>query len=38
MAEAMRGLRARPQYESLNGVAVSDGLGTIESPNRHASF
>ena len=36
MAIAMRGLRVRPQYEDLVGVAKSDGLGSFEFPNRNA--
>ena len=39
MAVAMRGLRVRPQYEDLIGVAVSDKLYNIKfHPNRNASF
>ena len=38
MAIAMRGLRVRPQYEDLIGVAKSNGLGNIEFPNRDATF
>ena len=34
MAIAMKGLRVRPQYEELVGVAFSGGLGNIKSPNR----
>ena len=37
-AIAMRGLRVRPQYEDLIGVAKSDGLGNNEFPNRDAKF
>ena len=37
MAIAMKGLRVRPQYEQLTGVAISDGLGNIKFPNRDAS-
>ena len=38
MAVAMRGLRFRPQYEDLIGVAVSDELYNIKFPNRNAQF
>ena len=38
MAIAMRGLRVRPQYEDLIGVAVSDELYNIKFPNRDATF
>ena len=38
MAESMRGLKVKPTYESLIGVAFSDGLGNIKCPNRDASF
>ena len=38
MAVAMRGLRLKPTYEQLIGVAISDSLGHIEFPNRDASF
>ena len=36
MAIAMRGLRVRPQYEELIGVAKSDGLENIKFLNRDA--
>ena len=36
MAEAMRGLKVQPIYESLLGVAFSDGSGNIKFPNRDA--
>ena len=36
MAIAMRGLRARPQYEQLVGVAKSDGLEQIKFLSRDA--
>ena len=36
MAIAMKGLRVRPQYEQLIGVANSDGSEQIKSPNRDA--
>ena len=38
MAIAMKGLRVRPTYEDLMGVASSDGLGNIKFPNRYAKF
>ena len=38
MAVAMRGLRIKPSYEYLIGVAVSDDLYNIKFPNRRASF
>ena len=38
MAIAMRGLKVKPTYEDLIGVAKSDGLGSIKSPNRKAKF
>ena len=38
MAIAMRGLRVRPQYGDLIGVAKSDGLQNITFPNRDAEF
>ena len=38
MAIAMRGLRVKPSYEQLVGVASPDGLEQIESPNRDAGF
>ena len=38
MAIALRGLRVRPQYEDLIGVAKSDGLGNSIPPNRDAGF
>ena len=34
----MKGLRLKPTYEQLIGVAVSDGLGHMEFLNRDASF
>ena len=36
MAIAMKGLRVRPQYEQLIGVAKSDGLEHIKFSNRDA--
>ena len=38
MAFAMKGLRLKPTYELLIGVAVSDGLENIRFPNRGATF
>ena len=38
MAYAMRGLRLKPTYEQLIGVAVSDGLENVKFPNRNATF
>ena len=38
MAIAMRGLKVKPPYEQLIGVATSDGLGNIKFPSRDASF
>ena len=38
MAIAMRGLKDKPSYEQLVGVATSGGLGNIKFPNRDASF
>ena len=38
MAVAMKGLRLKPTYEQLIGVAVSDGLEQIKFPNRNATF
>ena len=38
MAIAMRGLKVKPSYEQLIGVATSDGLGNIKLPNRDAPF
>ena len=34
----MKGLRIRPTYEQLIGVADSDELNNIKVPNRDASF
>ena len=36
MAIAMRGLKVKPSYEQLIGVATSDGLEHIKFPNRDA--
>ena len=38
MANSIPGLRVRPSYEDLIGVAVSDGLENIKFPNRDATF
>ena len=38
MAIAMQGLRLKPTYEQLIGVAASDGLEQIKFPNRNAQF
>ena len=38
MAIAMKGLRVRPTYEDLIGVAKSDGLEQTQFPNRDATF
>ena len=38
MAQAMQGLRVKPTYGDLIGVAVSDGLENIKSPNRDSTF
>ena len=38
MAVAMKGLRIRPKYEQLIGVADSDELNNITFPNRDASY
>ena len=38
MSIAMRGLKLKPNYEELIGVAVSDKLYNIKFPNRDASF
>ena len=38
MTVAMRGLRLKPAYEDLVGVAVSDKLYDVTSPNRNAPF
>ena len=38
MAIAMRGLRLKPKYEDLIGIAVSDELRNIKFPNRDAKF
>ena len=38
MAIAMRGLKIKPSYGQLIGVASSDGLEQIKFPNRDAKF
>ena len=38
MATAVRGLKVKPQYEDLIGVAKSDGLENNKLPNRDTSF
>ena len=38
MANSMIGLRVKPTYEDLIGVAVSDKLYNIKFPNRDATF
>ena len=38
MSQAIKGLRVKPTYEQLIGVAVSDDLQHIKFPNRDASF
>ena len=38
MATAMQGLRLKPTYEQLIGVAAYDGLEQIKFPNRNAQF
>ena len=38
MAIAMRGLRLKPSYEQLIGVAVSDELRNVKFPNRDAKL
>ena len=34
----MKGLKLKPKYEDLIGVAVSDKLYSVKSPNRGAKF
>ena len=36
MTVAMKGLRIKPTYEQLIGIAVPDGLEQIKFPNRDA--
>ena len=38
MAEAMRGVRVKPTYESLIGLAFSYGLEHVKFTSRDASF
>ena len=38
MAIAMKGLRLKPEYEDLVGVAVSDKLYDVKFLNRDAKF
>ena len=38
MAIAMRGLKVKPPYEQLIGVATSDGLEKIKIPNKDSAF
>ena len=38
MAEAMRGLKAKPTYGSLIGVGFPDGLEKNKFPNRNSKF
>ena len=38
MTNSMKGLRVKPSYEQLIGVAVSDDLQHIKFPNRDATF
>ena len=38
MANALRGLRARPQYEDPIGIAFPYGLEQLTPPNRNASL
>ena len=38
MSIAIKGLRVKPNYESLINVAVSDKLYNIKFPNRNATF
>ena len=38
MANSTQGLRVKPSYEQLIGVAVSDELENIKPPNRNATF
>ena len=38
MAISMKGLRLKPKYADLIGVAVSDQLYNIKFPNRDATF
>ena len=38
MAIAMRGLKVKPSYEQLVGVASSDGSEQVKTPSRDAGF
>ena len=38
MANSIQGLRIKPSYEDLIGVAVSDGSENIEFHDRNALF
>ena len=38
MANSMQGLRVKPTYGDLIGVAVSDGLENTKFPNRDSTF
>ena len=38
MAIAMRGLKVKPSYEQLVGVATSYGLGNMKFRNRGSTF
>ena len=38
MTQAIKGLRLKPKYEDLIGVAASDELRNIKFPNRDAKF
>ena len=38
MAEAIRGLKVKPKYEDLIGVAFPNGLEQTKFPNRDAKF
>ena len=38
MAKSMQGLRVKPPYDQLIGVAVSDELQHVKFPNRDAKF
>ena len=38
MAKSMKGLKVKPTYEDLIGVARSDGLENITFPIRDAKF
>ena len=37
MTVAVKGLRTKPTYEQLIGIAISDGLEQIKFPNRNAT-